>query len=674
MLTETSAVGDDSTLAAASVSQQSQHILAHATFGTATHDQLVRSAKNARRKPCDRRELKALVRAQGLLQNLVCHIQMVDGIATGLLEVVAGDGRWQVIGELIAEGDLPRDYQILYQLVDEADAVVVSLAENLGRSPLHPADLSEGMLALAAAGRGVADIALTFGVPELTVRQRLKLANVAPALFAMYRNDQISYEQLAALAVSDNHEAQQAAWDGLPSWQRHPSQLRHVLTAHSVPLRGDPVARYVGLKAYTAAGGLVTRDLFSDKDDGYIEDVALLERLAQAKLERLAARYRKEKWSWVAVQVRTDPAALAQYGRVRTVSITPTPEQQAKLDQLAARAAALEQGAESHGEVADEAADCIGDVIGEGKAESEEESEDEDDGATVRELAAIDIERGRIRMALSRPDPGDKALAGVLLTVDEHGKACVLRDLIRPQDKPKLARHADDAAGKASKLRGPHSERLLILLSAQRSVALRAELASQPQVALLVLAHQLLSAEFFSHGDDANVVQLRLRAAVLPPEVESGAAWQAWQAQRTQLAAQLPPNGGVALMEWLQRQPREEVDAAIAFCLSCAVNGIAAAPQPCDAVLALSRLVGLDMQRYWQPTAQGYFQHVSKARILEVVAQAVSPQAAVPLEKLPKDAAAQAAERALTDSGWLPEPLTMPVADAAQALNVTMAE
>lgn len=623
-----SAVADgDLTLAASAVRQQSQAILAHATIRTASHGEMVRSAQNARKKPRDLRELTALLRAQGLLQNLVCHQPQVDGVASGPLVVDAGDGRWQAIGSLIADGSWPADFQIPYLLVTEAEAVLVSLAENLGRAPLHAADLCAGMLALADAGHGVADIALCFGLSELTVRQRLKLANVAPALLALYRDDQIAYEQLAALAVSDDPAAQQAAWDSLQPWERQPARLRRLLTAHCVALRSDPVARYVGLAAYQAAGGRITRDLFSDVDGGYIEDGALLDRLAAAKLERLAQRLRRERWPWVSVQPRTTPAILAAYGRVRSTSLTPTPQQQADLQRLAQRAAAL-----------DEQADANGDA----------------DGAIARELTAIDIARARITAASSRPDAADMALAGMLLTVDAHGKACVLRGLIRPHDLARVA--AAPAHAKAPKLRGPHSGKLLTLLAAQRSAALRAELVRQPDVALLVLAHQLLSAVFYAAARTCSVVQLSLRAPALPTEVEDGSAWQSWQAQRAALAAQLPP-GAADLMAWLQCQPRATVDRCIAFCLSCSIDGMQEGMRAEPALAALSQAVGLDMHRYWQPTAHGYFQHVSKRRMMDVVAQVVSPQAAVPLEAMTRERAAQEAARAVADSGWLPEPL-----------------
>ncbi|GJI86839.1 hypothetical protein [Duganella hordei] len=57
------------------VRQSAQAILAHATFGTATHAQMVRSEKNVRRKPRDLSELLPLVRAVGVLHNLICFEQ-----------------------------------------------------------------------------------------------------------------------------------------------------------------------------------------------------------------------------------------------------------------------------------------------------------------------------------------------------------------------------------------------------------------------------------------------------------------------------------------------------------------------------------------------------------------------------------------------------------------------
>jgi len=622
MLEET---GRDARSRAAVVRATSQGILAHATLRSATHAQMVRSPQNVRKKPRDLGELTALIRAQGLLQNLVCYEQQRGGAPTGLLVVAAGDGRWQAIGQLIADGSLPEDYQIPYLLVTEAEAVLVSLAENLGRTDLHAADLCAAMLALAQAGRSVADIALCLGLSELTVRRRLKLARVAPSLFALYRADQVSYEQMAALAVCDDHAAQEAAWASLRAWERQPHRLRRMLTQHSVPLRTDPVARYVGLKAYQAAGGTVSRDLFSDREDGYLDDPALLEALAHAKLERVARRLRGEQWAWLDIKPRTDAAALAQYGRVRTVYAEPDAAQAAQLQDLAHRIAALQAQA---------------DAAPEARA------------ATARALADLIALQGRIRMGLQQPDPGDRALAGALVTVDaDRGQACVLRGLIRPQDKGRLA----PAEGTpAARPRAAHSRRLTAWLSAQRTLGLRAELVKQPEVAVRVLAHRLLSLTFYAAPDRGDPVQLMLQPPALPDGVQHGPAWERWQAAHAAIAEQLPPTAGVALMAWLQRQPRAQVDTCLAYCVSCAVNGVQHDAQPQPAVTALAQAVGLDMHAYWAATPENYFAHVSKARMMEVVAQAVSPAAAAALEKLPKQAAAAAAARALAGSRWLP--------------------
>jgi ParB family chromosome partitioning protein len=60
------------------------------------------------------------------------------------------------------------------------------------------------------------------------------------------------------------------------------------------------------------------------------------------------------------------------------------------------------------------------------------------------------------------------------------------------------------------------------------------------------------------------------------------------------------------------------------------------------------------MRTWWAATAESYLAHVSKARILEVVREAISPEAAATLGDLKKGALAAAAERRLAGTGWLP--------------------
>ncbi len=60
------------------------------------------------------------------------------------------------------------------------------------------------------------------------------------------------------------------------------------------------------------------------------------------------------------------------------------------------------------------------------------------------------------------------------------------------------------------------------------------------------------------------------------------------------------------------------------------------------------------MTQWWTATGPSYFNHVSKARILEVVTEAVDANAASPLAALKKDAVVTGAEQTLAGTGWLP--------------------
>ncbi|MBC8837997.1 chromosome partitioning protein ParB, partial [Escherichia coli] len=68
-----------------------------------------------------------------------------------------------------------------------------------------------------------------------------------------------------------------------------------------------------------------------------------------------------------------------------------------------------------------------------------------------------------------------------------------------------------------------------------------------------------------------------------------------------------------------------------AFCVAANVNGLSRWDSPHD-VNTLADTLELDMAAYWKPTRASYLNHVSKQRIIDVVTQAVSAEAAAPLE------------------------------------------
>ena len=64
------------------------------------------------------------------------------------------------------------------------------------------------------------------GATVLLVTQRLKLARVSPLLMKLYREEELTLEQLMAFTVSDDHAAQEAAWFETPDYDRSPRGIR----------------------------------------------------------------------------------------------------------------------------------------------------------------------------------------------------------------------------------------------------------------------------------------------------------------------------------------------------------------------------------------------------------------------------------------------------------------
>src|SRR5258708_34100187 len=100
---------------------------------------------------------------------------------------------------------------------------------------MHPADQFIAFRDLVESGLSIDEVAARFGVTTLFVRQRLKLANVAPRFIEAYRAGEILLEQLEALALTDDHEAQERAWESTKQeGERSAHNLRRLLTEKQV--------------------------------------------------------------------------------------------------------------------------------------------------------------------------------------------------------------------------------------------------------------------------------------------------------------------------------------------------------------------------------------------------------------------------------------------------------
>jgi ParB family transcriptional regulator, chromosome partitioning protein len=117
------------------------------------------------------------------------------------------------------------------------------------------------------------------------------------------------------------------------------------------------------------------------------------------------------------------------------------------------------------------------------------------------------------------------------------------------------------------------------------------------------------------------------------------------------------PEDCASLLPWLCEQSEDVMSNLFAFCVAATVDGVSGNDRA-HPVNVIYDLLDFDMAKYWKPTRTSYLSHVSKARIGEVVANAISNEAAAPLAAMKKDAAAEAAELRLADAGWVPEMMT----------------
>ncbi len=631
--------------------------------------------------------LAASIRAHGLLQSLVVRPALDgEGQATGKYEVAAGGRRLAALKLLAKRKRIGKGAVIPCRVLDGdgVDGAEASLAENVVRLDMHPADQFEAFARLhqEGAGLGVEGIAARFGVSAHTVRQRLRLAVVSPALVQAYRDGVLTLDHMAAFAVTEDQAAQERVHGQLQDWQRHPDAIRRLLTGGLVPAT-DRRALFVGLGAYQAAGGTVQRDLFSEDGGGWIADAALLERLVAGRMEREAEQVRAEGWRWVAI----GPDAQAKAWPCRRVwprKAAPTPGDDARRTELAGR---YDELAEQHNGSADDLPDEV-----------------------AAELDRIEAELAALEAREDVWTPGDVSVAGAVLTLALDGSLRVERGFVRPEDEPRpepatLAEdgdgHGQDGAeadgtgdksdsgdapaggadaggawplpvrGGAAIVAEPEdkaptlSGALRAELEAHRTAGLQAALAGQPEIALRVMLHALATDAFYARYADtvARFTSYLPNLAAACPGIADSPARQAMAQAEADWRGRLPemqPD----LWAWLQEQGTPALLGLLAVCVARTADaGRADWTTPHGAATVQARAAtaaGLDMRQCWTATKEGYLGRVPKALILDAVRDGAGPSAAARIAGTKKEVMAADAAALLAGTGWLPAALHVP--------------
>ena len=612
---------------------------------------LALAPENVRKTPPDPRadaELKASIAALGLLENLVVRIdpgsrepapahepggQAPDGFEC--YAVVAGGRRLKAMQALAEDKLLDADHPVPCQVrAGDVEPGEISLAENVVRVAMHPADQVVAFTKLVQAGQSVSSVAARFGLTERLVEQRLRLGNAAPELLDAYRADGIDLEVLKAFAVTTDRERQMAVWEQVSAQGYRPSawQVKRLLTEERVP-GATAVARFVGAEAYESAGGVVMRDLFARDDESgvWFEDPVLLEKLATEKLQA-AADELATRWKWATAMVEVEWGDTARYGRIEPQPADRTPEEQAEIEKLEARQAELAEFDDD---------EWTEELVAE--AESIETRLDEIEGSV------------EARATWRRED---FAMAGCIVTVAHDGSMQVIQGLVKPEDMPKPAESDDSAAvvgighdpeavthrvnvpGTAvSTPMAPPPDReaearkeagvgigLADDLRHVRTALVKAYLAGDFEAAFDLVLFQM-GRSVFTFGYKAHALDIAVRVTADRPTMRmNDAEFESWSPGEAMLA----DRSGLSL-DWLEIEDDGESFAALralpvsgkkalfAACVARTVKPqLAFEPQARPELEATVARLGIDFASHVRPTAALLWSRIAKARILDI--------------------------------------------------------
>ena len=570
-------------------------------------------------------ELKASIAAHGLLENLI--VRAID--CSDRYAVIAGGRRLTALIDLAREGMLSTDYPVPCRLVDDtAPESELSLAENVVRAAMHPADQVEAFAGLADGGATVADIAARFGVAERLVEQRLRLGNAAPVLLEAYREGDIDLEVLTAFAVTADRMRQIAVWEQVKEQGYRPGawQIKRMLTEDRVAAR-TAIARFVGVEAYEAAGGATTRDLFADEDDNgvWLDDPELLNKLATAKLEAAANDLRPE-WKWAEARLDMDWNAIARFGRIVSTPATPTEEERAELERLETR-----------------------------EDEMTNLDDEEWTKALVEEADAIEARNDELKASLEARTEfldADRAISGCIATIRDDGELRLIKGLVRPEDMPQRKGAADGIeaddgegeyggldmpgiSGPAASKADPRAEArkeagvgigLADDLRAIRTTLVKAHLARDFEAAFDLLLFQMGRA-VFTGGYQADALDIAIRETPDRPALRMN---DDSFAQHSPGESLLADRSGLAF-DWMEKQddedaftalralPEADKQALFAACVARTLKGQLAfehgARPEFEATVAR---LGIVFATQVRPTAELFWSRITKGRMLGV--------------------------------------------------------
>jgi ParB/RepB/Spo0J family partition protein len=231
---------------------------------------LLRAPENVRHtdKAVDVESLADDIAAHGLLQNLIGYAGDTD-IDKAAVYIVGGGRRLQALDLLYRRGAIDHAFPVPVLLRTAAEAIDLSLSENLAKRDMNPADEFLAFQALMQSGTVTpADLAKKFGFSERYVRQRLRLAALAPDILDAMRAGKLTIDAAMAYAESQDHKLQLRVFavEDKKSYEPHKAwNIRFAYQSQQMTT-SDALFKLVGAKRYEEQGGQYEDDLFADAE------------------------------------------------------------------------------------------------------------------------------------------------------------------------------------------------------------------------------------------------------------------------------------------------------------------------------------------------------------------------------------------------------------------------
>ena len=546
----------------------------------------------------------------GLIHNLAGVLDADDKVG-----IVAGGCRLRAIQKIAERSkDHPFATVPVKLAANAAEAEDWASAENAAREDMTPADEIRSFGRMKARGATVPEIALAFAVTEARVYQRLALAGLPEPVLAALAEGEISLGTAKAFTLSQDEALTLDILGQVKGQAVSEAAIKNALHPDAIKAT-DRRAKFVGLKAYEAEGGTVTRDLFSD--EVFLASPALLDRLFEEKLDAARADLvETEGWAWA--EVRSE-AWLNYYD----------------LDQMKlARLYPVE-----------------GDL-------TEEEAKEYDELAELANGGVLD-EGGAARLAALQAildgeySEDQKACAGCILLVNSSGKIEVTAGLVRAEDRKAAIEAGVLQAPQTSKTEvaeSPYSQKLVADMQAIRLAAVQAALLAKPELVLDLLGFGLSEAS----GSFESVFGIRLDHPTNVPSVEDGFAREPrldhgadpteyWQ---NGTRVEDLPEAFAGFREDGKKARNAQITEAIARTLPYLAGGA-------EFFGLIAEEAGADIRRHWTPTAENFFSRVSAGQLTDLLREFLDCQPqderVAAFAKLKKAEKAEKMEKLLSD-------------------------